>query len=429
MSVPTEPRWNRVIGRRRMLGLLAAGAASALTGCQWSKPPEFTGVGKITFAVPPDFSLGGQRKLSVDHWNDGNHGQKVEFIELPTAADGQHSQLVAKLQAESNEYDVIGLDVTWTAQFAREGYILPLTSVGKRLGIERFLPAALETGRFQRELWAVPLHTNVGVLYYRTDLVKLPPGDWAGLRQQARRLVLEAGIDGLVGQFDHYEGLTVNVSEAVWGHKGALVEGNRVTVDRPEAVDGLDFLTTALREGWIPREALAYDEERSRRRFQDGKAAFLRNWPYAYALLDQEDSRVRGSFGVAPLPGPNALGGANLAITKSCANRETALRFIEFLTSDKVQQAAFAAGGQQPSITSVYTRPNVEDPRIRRMRPFIETLHKGNQAARPRPVTPYYQQVSNVIQDAVHPALQELHDAGDTMRALADRLEEALRGR
>jgi multiple sugar transport system substrate-binding protein len=424
---PARPAIGPPVARRRFLGLLtaaSAGTAAALTGCVGRKAPGFEGIGVLTVAVPPDFSLGGQRKRSIERWwKDG--GWRVNLVELPSAADGQHSQLMSELQAGSGRYDVIGLDVTWTATFAKAGYILPLTSVRDELGLDRFLPAALKTGWIDGELWAVPLHTNVGILYYRTDLVTSPPTDWRTIADQARRLA-HGDLAGYVGQFNDYEGLTVNLSEVVWGHGGTLVEGGDVLADRPEAMAGYALLRDGLRDGWIPREALGYDEERSRKRFQDGKAAFLRNWPYAFAQLsDSKDSAVAGRFDVAPLPGANALGGMNLAVTTSCKHRETALRFIQYLTGEDVQREGFPAGGYPPVIASAYADPGHGDPRYRRL---VEVMDQSNRSARPRPVSAYYQRVSAAIQGVVHPALTDGLNEKDTMRLLASRLGDALRG-
>ncbi len=269
----------------------------------------------------------------------------------------------------------------------------------------------------------MPLHTNAGLLYYRTDLVESPPNGWSdlpGLIDHANR---GQGVDGYIGQLAHYEGLTVNVSEAVWGQGGELVDDGRAVADRPEAVDGLRFLINGVQEGWIPRAALGDNEERSREQFQEGKAVFMRNWPYAYELLNSAESAVRGRFNVVQLPGPSALGGMNLAISSSSQKKATALEFIKFLTSDETQHEVHIRGAYPAAVSSVY-----EEPAVQAAQPYTAELEKSIRTARSRPATPYYGQVTAAIQAAAHPAIEEGRDAASVMRQLAGDLKIALRG-
>jgi multiple sugar transport system substrate-binding protein len=429
-----------------MLRLLAAGAASAMAGCtgprrQPSQPPDrprFEGTGQVIYAAPPDFSLDGQRRRSVERWNDLHPDTQVTYVELHSEADLQRAELLASLQAGLEPgrggYDVLGLDVVWTAEFAREGHILPLTSVLGSLELDRFLPQVLETARYRGDLWAVPVHSNAGLLYYRSDLIGAPPTTWDELAEKAGDAAHRHGVDGYVGQFAHYEGLTANLAEAVWGQGGELVEGesHRVTADQPAAVAGLAFLVRGLRQGWIPQAALSYTEEDSRRRFQQRGAAFMRNWPYAYGLLEARDSAVKGRFQVAPLPaardahgapGPSALGGMNLAISKLSPSRQTALEFIRFMVSNQTQTAVFAAGGYPSVLSSVY-----EDPAVRARQRYTEALRQSMGAARSRAVTPYYGQVTRLIQDVAHDVLEYRREPGEPMRQLATNLRTALEG-
>jgi multiple sugar transport system substrate-binding protein len=436
------------VRRRSVLRLAAAGAASAaLDGCTRPRRrprrapdrPRFEGEGPLVFAAPPDLSLDGQRRRSVLEWNSQHPDGKVTYVELNSRADRQRAELLSSQQAGlppgRGGYDVLGLDVVWTAEFARDGHILPLTSVADSLDTGRFLAQVLESARYRGELWAVPVHSNAGLLYYRSDLIAAPPASWEELTTQAKDAARRHGVDGYIGQLARYEGLTVNLAEAVWGQGGELVdrEGSRVTAGQPAAVAGLTFLTRGLSDGWIPRAALAWTEEDSRRRFQQRGAAFMRNWPYAYALLEASDSPVRGHFKVAPLPaapgtrggpGPSALGGMNLAISTRSANRRTALEFIRFMVSDSTQTQVFEAGGYPAVLSAVY-----DDPEVRARQPYTQALRESMGAVRSRPVTPYYGQVTRVIQDAAYSALHDGRDPTDAMEQLAASLQDALEGR
>ena len=183
------PALARPLGRRQVLGLVAGGIVSAAAGCTWpgrDATPSFDGEGQIVFAAPRDISLGGQRRLAVQRWNEQHPTQQAVSVDLPSAADHQRADLIARLQAGRDDYDVLGLDVVWTAEFARGGYVLPLDSVAAKLDLDRFLPSALETARFEGKLWGVPLFSNAGLLYYNTDLVGSAPNTWAELADKAK---------------------------------------------------------------------------------------------------------------------------------------------------------------------------------------------------------------------------------------------------
>jgi ABC-type glycerol-3-phosphate transport system substrate-binding protein len=190
------------LGRRQLLGLVAGGIVSAAAGCTRptpdrsdpeparspAPPPSFDGEGQIVFAAPRDISLGAQRRRAVEQWNRKHPNRPAVSVDLPSAADHQRADLVARLQAGRNDYDVLGLDVVWTAEFARGGYILPLDSVAGQLKLDRFLPTTLQTARFEGRHWGVPRFSNAGLLYYRKDLVTNLPSSWPELAEQAEAI-------------------------------------------------------------------------------------------------------------------------------------------------------------------------------------------------------------------------------------------------
>jgi multiple sugar transport system substrate-binding protein len=408
---------------------MAAGSLGTITGCTWSRPRPsprdqvFRGEGRIVFAGPPDYSREGQRRQAVARWNARHPGQEVEYVELQPASDMQRAHLISTLQAGARVYDVLALDVVWTAEFARGGYILPLDQVQGELRTERFLRPVLETARFEGSLWGVPLYANAGLLYYRTDLIQAPPTSWASLADQAARA---AGPDraGYVCQLARYEGLTVNVAEAIWGHGGALVDSDgRVAVDTPAAVRGVALLADGLKRAWIPQSALSFTEEPSREAFQAGKAVFMRNWPYAYELMDAEGSPVKGRFSAVRVPGASALGGFNLAVARSAEHRRTALEFIKYLSDDETQRILFERGGFPATVTAVY-----DDPKVQAEQPYTLELRRSIEEARSRPITPYYGQASKVIQDTAYTVLEGRNAADDGLRELSAALEAALQG-
>ena len=411
--------------------LCAAGCSAApslaSTGPAGTAVASLSGIGPITFATGK-LDTSSYLPGLLAQWNAAHPRQRVTLIQLPDEADDQHAQMVANLQTKSSRYDVMSLDVIWTAEFAANGWIVPLSPRLFPLG--DFLRPAVATARYQGRLYAVPFTSNAGLLYYRTDILRrlhaAPPRTWARLAVLARA-ARHLGIGGYGGQFQAYEGLTVNFAEAVQSAGGSILspDGTKVTLNSAAARAGLQFLVNGLRQGWIPRAALGWNEESSRRAFEAGTLLFLRNWSYVYGLAARPGpgNRVAGRFGVAALPGHSSLGGANLAISAFSRHQRTALAFIRFLTSLPSERQVLARGSLPPVWTRLYT-----DPAMIRRFPYLPVLEKAIGSALPRPETAGYNQLSLAISSAVHQALEQRKSVNATITGLSGELSTIIGG-
>lgn len=424
------------LGRWLPAVALAALAAIGSAGCSVQSPASaaaarISATGPITFATGK-IDTGYLRPL-IASWNAAHPGQKVTPIYLPDDADDQYAQLVANLQAHSTVYDVMSLDVIWTAQFASSGWIAPISPGPFPLG--SFLPPAVATATYQGHLYAVPFTSNATLLYYRKDILAAaraaPPTTWAQLAAEASTIAPKHGMTGYGTQFQAYEGLTVNFAEAVQSAGGSLLSpsGTAVTVDSPAAIRALQFLVGGLRAGWIPKAALGWNEEASRRAFEAGRLLFLSNWPYVYGEASQHTpgNKVAGKFGVTALPGPSGpgsstLGGANLAISAYAPHPATALAFIKFLTSASSERQVLLDSALPPVWTSLYSEKSL----IRRF-PFLPVEKQAILSARPRPALVNYNQFSLAISSAVHEALAQRLSVSATLTQLASELRQIIR--
>ncbi|GLZ12578.1 hypothetical protein Acsp04_28130 [Actinomadura sp. NBRC 104425] len=427
--------------RRAVSAVAAASAAVAVAAACTSAAPDdedADGVGRIVFADSHDTTRGRQIARLVDAWNRIHPDERVEMVELTENSDDQRAQLVAHAQdasaarereADGEEaatgadacYDVVSIDIVRTAEFARWGYIVPLDR--DDFDADAFLAKPLEGASYQGKLWAIPLRADVGLLYYRTDVLaqagrQIPKKwTWKDLRDIALQVAPAYKLEGYVTQLGAYEGFTVNAMEAFWATGGEIIGPKGEILTKPEKLrPGIDRLHQGLAEGWIPRETLSYNEEGSRAAFQDGKALFMRNWTYAYQVLNSSGSRVAGKFAVAALPTPSSLGGWNLALSSCSRHRDTARRFMKFLTSPDSQRTLFSQAGVAPTRKALY-----EDDALRRAYPHLDTMREAIKAARPRPVTPYYDQVSSLIQTHVRQALVDPGTTDRDWQAVRDR--------
>ncbi|MFJ8793745.1 ABC transporter substrate-binding protein [Streptomyces sp. NPDC102462] len=429
----TTWRTSRITG----LAALAATTALVLAGCssgdandKTSTAGSSTDRGPITFAVGKDTS--GALQKQVDAWNTAHPSEKVTLDELPASADAQLQQLQQNAQVKSTAFSVLGLDVTWTSEFAANRWIDAMPASTSTSGL---LPAAVDSAKYRGTLYSVPWQTNGGLLFYRSDLltaagIKTPPTTWQEMRAdcaKVKALPQAKGASCYAGQFDKYEGLVVNFSEAVQSSGGHVfdTDGNP-TVDTAQAKTALSWLAGAFKDGTIPHEDLTYQEENGRKAFQSGKAIFMRNWPYVWDLANKTDgsSKVAGKFDVAPLPGldgtgSSTLGGYNLAVSSFTRHKTTARDFITYLTSDSSERANLLAASTAPTRTALY-----EDRALQKKFPYLADLKRSLDAAVARPKAVRYGDVSAAIQDAIYPVLSGDAEPATALASLQTKLTQ-----
>jgi ABC-type sugar transport system permease subunit/ABC-type glycerol-3-phosphate transport system substrate-binding protein len=361
----------------------------------------------------------------VARFEAAHPGVDVEVIAVPDSADQRHQLYVQWLNAASPSPDVLQLDVIWTAELAAAGWLAPLADPG-----DRFFAQATEANRIDGRTYAVPLFIDVGVLYYRTDLVPHAPRTWDELVAMAKAGMARGTRYGLVLQGARYEGLITGFLELVTGQGGSIVDGDRVGVDGAPAVRALGLLRAALRTDHIvPDAALGWQEEQARHAFQRGDAVFMRNWPYAYPLMmDPAESAVVGRFAVAPVPGTEegrgaaALGGAQLALNARSRHPDAARALIDFLTAPDQQLERARIAGQYPALPALYASGALDGVLPIPAADALRVLER----AVPRPVTPVYAELSAALQVHVHRALSEQVEPAAALAAAAGEMRAIL---
>lgn len=359
-------------------------------------------------------------------------GIHVEIRPTPDSADQRHQLYVQWLNAHSADPDVLQLDVVWTPEFAAAGWLLPLDRFTP--GTADFFPAAIAANTWDGMLFGLPWFIDVGMLYWRTDLLDAAPQSFEALTTAAVALQERSAVaHGLVLQAARYEGLITVFVEVLGGFGGRILdEAGAVVVDSVSAVNALTWMRDAIHvRGIVPGAALTWQEEQTRFAFQNGTAALMRNWPYAYALLESADSPVAGKFAVAPMPAApggeptGALGGSQLAINARTAQPDEAWALIEFLTAQEQMIERARVVGQFPSRRSPYDGHALEAA----LGIAPAEARRIVEAAEARPVTPVYTQLSEILQIRLHRVLtrqQEprpaLEEAAREMRALLSRV-------
>jgi multiple sugar transport system substrate-binding protein len=401
----------------------------ALVGCGRRAEPGVV----LTF---PASALGAEARVltgQLARFMEAHPGIRVMQRRTPDAADQRHQLYVQWLNARASDPDILQLDVVWTPEFAAAGWILPLDTF--RPPIDSFLPATIRADSWRGRLYALPWFVDAGMLYWRSDLVTHPPVTLDALARQVRDVRARGGPrDGFVWQGARYEGLVTVFQEILGGFGGRIMDDSgQVVVDSPAGLAALSWLRAAVSDAGIsPPAVLTWQEEQARFAFQNGDAVFMRNWPYAYPLMeDSTQSRVAGRFGVAPMPGSvvgretAALGGQQLAINARSEHPAAAYALIAFLTAPAQMLERAQAVGEYPTRVSLY-----DDPRLALALPIAPAVARRIvERAVPRPVTPVYTELSELLQIWLHRALtgqmspqQALAGAADQMRALVRRV-------
>ena len=351
----------------------------------------------------------------------------ITYNKLPAAADDQRLQMARRLAAQDSSMDILGLDVTWEAEFSEAGWILPWTGTYKQQAEADTLKVPLQTATWKGQLVAVPYNSNTQLLWYRDDLVQTPPTTWDQMIADAEQLAKEGKPHLIEIQGAQYEGVTVWFNTLV-----ASAGGSILTPDSSKANPGQPWLTAL---GIMKKEAtsVAADpslgvqmEDQNRLAMEAGTAAFELNYPYVYPSMKKDQPELFKHFkwalypGIVPgQPARVTIGGIDMAISKYSPHPDLAFQAALCLRDKQNQLNAAVKGGLPPTLESLY-----HDPAMFPDYPFHADILSALQNASVRPKTPAYQSVSIVISHHVSPPASI--DPPSTEQAMAAEINKAL---
>ena len=340
-------------------------------------------------------AVGNEYQLCVEganRWAERT-GHQVKVVNTPQSANERLAMYQMLLREKHDTVDVFQIDVIWPGILHK--YLVDLSQYAIDTSI--YFDGLVKNNTVNDRLIALPWYVDVGLLYYRKDLLQKynrdVPETWEEMRLTAEHIQKEEQRNapdfwGYVWQGDDYEGLTCNVVEWLVSHDaGNIVEADgKITLANNQAVSAFNEARSWM--GRIsPADVLDYREEDVRGSFQSGKALFMRNWPYAWNLLN--DSDLKGKVGVTVLPGSQkgkpsgALGGWQLAVTKASKHPELAVDLVLYLAGEREQRLR-AQHGYLPSIAALYEQ--VESSDSAGMYSAVNTA-LGNVALRPSTAT------------------------------------------
>jgi multiple sugar transport system substrate-binding protein len=420
----------RVRGRpwRPVIGLaVAALTAAGLAAC--GTAGASTGPVTLNFYFYPDNSGATQTAINnCDKQSDGKY--TISYQVLPQAADGQRQQMVRRLAAHDSTMDILGLDVTWEAEFAQAGFIEPWTGANKAEAEDGTLGPALNTALWKGQLYAVPDNSNTQLLWYRSDLVKTPPTTWAQMFTDAAKLKAEGKPHYIEIQGAQYEGATVWFNTMVASAGGTILNPNATKVTLgPAAVKALSIMHELATGPGADPSLNVQEENQNRLAMEAGQAAFELNYPFVYPGMKTDNPKLFKDFKYAlypevtpGVPAKVTIGGTDLAVSAYSQHKALAFQAALCLRDKQNQIIGANVGGVPPTITSLYN-----DPAIFADYPFHADILKALEDASVRPKSPVYQVVSIDISHLVSPAAG-INPTG-TEQSMSSQLNDALQSK
>jgi trehalose/maltose transport system substrate-binding protein len=420
----------RARGRACRIASAAAGitlAAAALSAC--TSASAGTGPVTLNFYLYPDTS--GATEQAISNCNAQSGGKyTISYQMLPQASDGQRQQLVRRLVAHDASIDILGLDVTWEAEFAEAGLIVPWTGTYKAQAEAGTLKAALQTATWKGQLVAVPDNTNTQLLWYRSDLVPKPPATWAEMIADAEQLAKEGKPHYIEIQGAQYEGATVWFNTMVASAGGSILNAS---ASAPQlgapAVKALTIMKQLADSPAADPSVSVQMENQNRLAMEAGTAAFELNYPFVYPGMKSDNPALFKNFKWAPYPAVTpgvpakvTIGGIDLAVSAYSEHKDLAFQAALCLRNPQNQLIGATVGGVPPTIASLYNNPKLFPDY-----PFHADILSALQNGSVRPQTPVYQVVSIGISHQISPPTKINPQA--TEQSMVSQINDALQSK
>jgi multiple sugar transport system substrate-binding protein len=369
-------------------------------------------------------NISAAHQRAIDLFNSRNKGRiEVVPVNLPFEkfTTNERKELLARsMRSKSDQIDIFAVDQIWVPRFAKWGE--PLDRYVTEKERQTFVKYALETCTRDSVLVSLPLYIDIGMMYYRHDLLQSAPHA-KGLEEKLRNsMTWEEFIqlrDRLhqmnkpfyVFQASDYEGLTCNFFELLAGRDERFLLNHEINLNSSVARSTLQFMVDLVNKQHLsPKSVTDFDEQRSYAFTLEEDAVFLRGWP---GFVEQfrrtyRDPSKLNNIGQAALPHfkgkkpVSVFGGWNLMISKYSLNKLAALEFVRFLQTKEIQKLLFEVGGFIPVKNSVYG-----DTTYLRQRVDLAYYRKLLDRGFHRPALEEYTKMSDIISHYVRLAIKE----------------------
>ncbi len=370
----------------------------------------------------------------VDKFEAQNPDIQIDLVYGPRTSNGVEDLYSGSFLLGDSPYDIVYSDIIWASKFAAAGWLRDLSPWVSEEELKAFIPANVEGGKVENGFYWMPFVSGLGMLYYRPDLLKKagfnPPETFEELITQSQVLQEKGLVDwGYVWQGFQYEGLSTVFLEVIKGYGGFWIDAENQTVglDEPAAINAAAYLRRLVELGISPTDVANYVEYDTLRIFRSGKAAFLRNWPFAWQALNQPDSPLKGKIAIKPMvhsPGQqsgSSLGGWGFSIAKDTPSPDEAWRVIDFFSREEIQRQFILASGYVPVRRSLFTDPQI----VQKYPHYPQFLKIADQAVL-RPPIRQYAQVSDILQRYLSAVITGKMNSDQAMKQAAEETRRTL---
>ncbi|MFC3381894.1 extracellular solute-binding protein [Couchioplanes azureus] len=406
---------SRTAGHRRSVAAAAAAAVacSALVGCGGDTGDSRT----LNWYINPD-NTGSTQEVAAQCSRNSGGRYTIAVSVLPATADGQREQIVRRLAAADPSIDFMTIDPPYNPELASAGWLYEFTEAERAELLTDILESPIETAEWKGKLVGVPYSANTQLLWYRKSVARA-----AGVDPAAPSFTWDQMIDAAVRtnkiiseQGKRYEGYMVWVNGLIESAGGAIIRDNErgrdatVAIDSPAGREAARIIARLANSTAADPALSTADEEVGRIAFQGANGGFMLNWPYAYASLQGNvadgttDPSVLDDVAWAryprvrpDLPSKPPIGGANIGISRFSTKKDLAVEAVKCLISPPMQKIRFLGLGDPVATGSVY-----DDPDVRKKYPMADLMRESINDAGPRPITPYYGDVSAAVQRTWH---------------------------
>ena len=415
----------RPISRRSLLskgvaaGVGATALGSWLAACGGGSTTGSTSSGPVTIQFAALTDTTGEQTAEINKFNQLHAGKiKVEYVQLPPVATDQYSKFVTAFRAQSPTPDVVHIDVTWPAQFATPGWLAPIDQYVNSSFLSQFWPSAQTVAKVNGKLYGIQRYMDIGMLYYRTDLVQkyggTVPQTRSDMEAMAKEIMAKEAANGIKYGYlmpgKKIEAIVDEWLEFIWGAGGNIGTPGNLQVSGSTQVDALQYMYDLIYTKKLsPLGTNTYAPLDILSLFNNGTAPFMRNWTFAYAIANNpKNSKVAGNVGVSTTlatsgnTGHGCTGGWVLAINAFSQHKDEAWQFIEYMLSKETQTSLALNAGL------VSSRPDVvNDPTVQAKVPYFKQLSTILGSGYNRPALVNYNQFTTPLQAAINGVLSK----------------------
>ncbi|HVQ93006.1 MAG TPA: sugar ABC transporter substrate-binding protein [Mycobacteriales bacterium] len=379
---------------------------------------------------------GGAATGTITVWAMGTEGEKLSVLAkdfeaanpgvsvkiTPVPWDAAHDKIATSIAARQTP-DVSLIGTTWMGEFAKTGALDPTPDVVDK---SQFFPGAWDTTAVNGTSFGVPWYVETRLIYYRKDLAQRagvqPPASQAdlsafatGLQQKAKAkwgIYLQPGGQGSWQTFLPF----------AWQNGASLTDSanKNFTLDSPEMAKSLDYYRSFFTSGVSPKDLAQGQLEQG---FINGTIGSFISGPWHLGILkDQGGAAFMDKVGLAQMPkeqaGTSFVGGGDLVVFKDSKNRDSAWKFVQYLSKPETQVKWYQTATDLPAVKASW------DDAALKADPMLSQFGQQLNDAKSPPTVSTWEQVASVIDGEVEKATQSGETGSGAAKAMQQKASQ-----